>query len=209
MNKCLVSAKCTLLALIVFAGGAVAAQSSTLRDQLDVTVMMYDYRGYGRSEGTPSEEGTYADIRGAYRHVRSRGFEPASIVLMGQSLGTAITVDLAASEKVGAVILEAPFTSVPAVAHRLFWPLPVGWLVSTKYDSLAKISRIQSPVAIVHATGDSVIAYDLGRKLFEAARPPKEFFGIRADRHEGALMELGSEELRRLKQFLFAADSSG
>lgn len=180
-----------------------AGAGEFLREELGVNVLMYDYRGYGRSEGSPTEEGTYSDIRGAFKHVRSRGFEPESIVLMGQSLGSAVTVDLAANEKVGGVILEAPFTSVEAVARTLWWSLPLRGLLTTKYDSLSKIVRIQAPIAIVHATGDSVIRYAFGRELFEAANPPKQFFEVRANLHEGAIMGLGLEELRRLKAFLF------
>lgn len=175
-----------------------------LRDELETNVLMYDYRGYGKSDGSPSEEGTYSDIRGAYAYVRSRGFAPETVFLMGQSLGTAVTVDLAANEKVAGVILEAPFTSATAVARRLYWPLPLYLLMSTKYDSLSKIRRINAPLAIVHGTGDSVIPYAFGRELFEAASPPKEFFEVRADVHEGAIMGLGPAEIRKLSEFLFA-----
>ena len=179
-----------------------AEAAEFLRDELGVNVFIYDYRGYGQSDGSPSEEGTYSDIRGAFQHVRSRGFAAESIVLMGQSLGSAVTVELAANEKVGGVILEAPLTSVLAVARKLFWFLPVGWLVSTKYDSLSKIARIGAPIAIVHATGDPVIAYEFGKELFDAAPLPKRFFQVNANLHEGAIMGLGVEEIRRLKAFL-------
>jgi fermentation-respiration switch protein FrsA (DUF1100 family) len=173
-----------------------------LRRELAVNVLMYDYRGYGQSQGDPTEEGTYSDIRGAYRYVRSRGFEPSAIIVMGQSLGTAVTVDLAANETVGGVLLEAPFTSIPAMARELYWPLPIAWLLSTKYDSLSKITRIKAPVAIIHATRDAIVPYAFGRELYEAAKPPKEFFEVRANVHEGSLMALGLEELRRLRVFL-------
>lgn len=174
-----------------------------LRTELGMNVFMYDYRGYGQSEGEPSEEGTYADIRAAYAHVKSRGFSPASIFLMGQSLGTAVTVDLAASEQVGGVILEAPFTSIPAVARKFLWTLPLLPFATTKYDSLSKIGQIRVPLAIVHATGDPVIAHEFGRELFVAANPPKRFFEVKAQLHEGAIMALGLEDLRRLRDFLF------
>jgi uncharacterized protein len=173
-----------------------------LRNDLGVNVFYYDYRGYGRSEGEPSEAGTYSDAHGAYRHVRGRGFAPDSILLLGQSLGTAITVELAVSEKVAGVILEAPFTSVTAVASRFFWRLPIGLLMKTKYDSLAKISRLRVPIAIIHATEDPVIDYSFGRELFEAANPPKEFFEVRGEFHEGAIKGLGHDALQHLKTFL-------
>jgi uncharacterized protein len=179
-----------------------AVAGDFLREELGVNVLMYDYRGYGRSDGSPSEEGTYSDIRGAYSHVQSRGFKPESIILMGQSLGTAVTMDLAADENVGGVILEAPFTSVAGMARRFWWSLPVRSLLSTKYDSLSKISRVKSPIVFVHATGDPVVPYALGRELFEAANAPKQFFEVPADLHEGATMGLGLEAVKQLKALL-------
>ncbi|MBI4474239.1 MAG: alpha/beta hydrolase [Acidobacteria bacterium] len=172
-----------------------------LRGEMGINVLMYDYRGYGQSAGSPSEAGTYSDIRAAYAYVRRRGFEPSSIVLMGQSLGTAITVDLAAEEPIGGVILEAPFTSIAAMARRLFI-LPLGALVSTKYDSLSKIGRVRAPVAIVHATGDPVIHFQFGRELFEAAKEPKAFFQVDGRLHEGAIMGMGVENFSRLRNFI-------
>jgi uncharacterized protein len=174
-----------------------------LRSELQTNVFMYDYRGFGQSEGKPSEQGTYADVRAAYGYVKARGFTPNSIFLMGQSLGTAITVDIAASEPVAGVILEAPFTSVAAVARKFTWTLPFRLFVSTKYDSLSKIAQIRAPLVIVHATRDPVIAYEFGRVLFEAAGQPKLFFEVQGQLHEGAIMGLGLEDLRRMRQFLF------
>ncbi len=181
-----------------------AAVGDFLRDELGINVLMYDYRGYGRSEGSPTEEGTYSDIRGAFAYVQSRGFQPESVVLMGQSLGTAVTIDLAADQKTGAVILEAGFTSIGAMGRTLWWSLPIRGMITTKYDVLSKIVRVQSPIAMIHATGDAVIPFAMGRELFEAAKAPKQFFEVRADVHEGAILRLGMEELRRLKEFLLA-----
>jgi fermentation-respiration switch protein FrsA (DUF1100 family) len=178
-----------------------------LRSNLQTNVFMYDYRGYGQSQGEPSEQGTYADIRAAYSYVKSRGFTPNSIFLMGQSLGTAVTVDLAVSEPVAGVILEAPFTSVAGVARKLFGTLPIHLFVRTKYDSLSKIAKIRAPLVIVHATRDPVIAYEFGRVLFEAASQPKLFFEVQGELHEGAIMGLRLEDLRRMRQFLFGKRS--
>lgn len=175
-----------------------------LRGEFGMNVLMYDYRGYGKSEGAPSEAGTYADIRAAFEHVKKRGFEASSIVLMGQSLGTAVTVDLAAEQPVAGVILEAPFTSVAAVAKRLYFSLPLGYLLQTKYDSLSKIGRIRAPLAIVHAKRDPVIRFEFGRELFDAAAMPKQFFEIDSDLHEGAIIALGVEKAARLREFIDA-----
>jgi fermentation-respiration switch protein FrsA (DUF1100 family) len=173
-----------------------------LKEELDVNVFMYDYRGYGLSEGEPSEEGTYSDIRGAYAYTRSLGYAPSNIYLMGQSLGSAIAVNLAAEEPVGGVILEAPFTSVHAIVRKIFH-VPLGWVIRTRYDSVSKMSRIRVPVAVIHADGDPVLPIELGRELFEATNQPKSFFEIDGEIHEGAIMALGLERLNELKKFLF------
>ena len=173
-----------------------------LTDEFDVNVLMYDYRGYGRSDGEPSEEGTYSDIRGAYAYIRSRGYEPSDIYLMGQSLGSAIAVDLAAEEELGGIVLEAPFTNVAAIVRHVFH-VPLDWIIRTRYDSLSKINRIRAPVAFIHATDDPVVPVELGRELFEAASAPKMFFEIEAEIHEGAIMALGLERLQELRDFLF------
>ncbi len=173
-----------------------------LRQELEIDVFAYDYRGYGNSDGSPSEEGTYSDIRGAYDYARSRGYAPEKIYLMGQSLGTAVSVDLASEERVGGLILEAPLTSVAGVARRIFG-LPMGWILRTRYDSIGKIGRIRFPIAIIHAQDDPVLPFDLGAELFDAANEPKLFFAVDGEVHEGAIMGLGLEKLGELKEFLF------
>ena len=173
-----------------------------LSRELRIDVFAYDYRGYGNSEGSPSEEGTYSDIRGAYDYVRSRGHVPETIYLMGQSLGAAVTVDLASEERVGGLILEAPFTSIAGVARRIFG-LPIGWILRTRYDSTGKIGRIHVPIAIIHARNDPVLPFDLGVELFDSAKEPKRFFEVDGEVHEGAIMGLGLEKLDKLKEFLF------
>lgn len=179
-----------------------ASMADFLHEELQVSVFLYDYRGYGRSEGTPSEDGTYADIRGAYARMQSLGYGARDIFLLGQSLGTAVSVDLAAELEVGGVILEAPFTSVAGVARSLFY-VPLDWLLGTQYDSLEKIARVRAPIAIVHARDDPIVAFDLGSALFDAAPEPKRFFAVDGEVHEGATMALGLGRLRELKDFVF------
>ncbi|HYR91308.1 MAG TPA: alpha/beta hydrolase [Terriglobia bacterium] len=173
-----------------------------LVQELGVNVLMYDYRGYGKSEGRPSEEGTYSDIRGAYTYVRSRGYAPSMILLLGQSLGTAIAVDLATHETVGAVILEAPFTSIGAVARRLTFGVPIDYILTTRYDSRSKASSVHAPVAVIHANRDPVIPFDLGMDLYQQFPGPKRFFEVQGEIHEGALLALGVERTRQLKEFV-------
>lgn len=171
--------------------------------QFQASVLMYDYRGYGQSAGEPSESGLYSDLRGALAYVHSRGYSPDSVYLIGQSLGTAVTVDAASQERVGGLILEAPFPSVRAVARYYAFSLPVDYLLSSRFDSASKIPQIRVPIAVVHGKRDPVIPFDLGQHLFEAAVGPKKFFSVDAEVHEGALMALGLEQTKQLREFLF------
>ncbi len=177
-----------------------------LHEELQIDILMYDYRGYGRSEGEPSEEGTYADIRGAYAYLLSRGYGGGQIYLLGQSLGAAVSVDLAAELEVGGVLLEAPFTSVAAMARRQIY-IPVGWLLRTKYDSLSKVGEIIAPLAIVHARNDPIVPFHFGGELFDAATTRKRFFAVDDEVHEGVMMALGPEPLSELKRFIFEGDA--
>lgn len=149
--------------------------------QLGVGVFMYDYRGYGRSEGAPSEAGLGADARAARAALLREGVAEDAIVYYGRSLGSAVTLDLALAHPPRAVVLEAPFASVRAMANRL---LPgVGYLMATRWDSLARIPHLRAPLLVLHGDADEVIPYTQGRALFEAAPEPKTFFTIRGGRH--------------------------
>ena len=144
-------------------------------------VLLAGYRGYGGNPGKPSEAGLYADGRAALAWLRARGVGDGGIVLYGESLGTGVAVHLAAERAVGAVVLEAPFSSIVDVATRRYWYLPVRLLLRDRFESAAKIARIAAPILILHSDDDPVVPPALSEKLFAAARPPKE-----ARRYAGA-----------------------
>src|SRR5581483_4444145 len=117
---------------------------SRLLRPLGLAILLFDYRGYGRSEGTPSEEGTYWDAEAAYRYlVDKKGYSPDRIVLYGESLGAAVALELALRRASRALILESPFTSVPDMGQRIFPYLPLRWLLRYRYDNLAKIPGLR------------------------------------------------------------------
>ena len=182
-----------------------AEMGDFLKEEFEVHILMYDYRGFGQNDGSPSEEGTYSDIRGAYTFALSKGYRGRQIYLLGQSLGTAVAIDLEAQETVGGVILEAPFTSVGAMVRNRFH-LPIDWLLRTRYDSLSKIHGIDAPIAIVHGKDDPVVPFELGAELFEAAGEPKLFFSVDGRIHEGVTMGLGVERVGELRRFIFGAE---
>ena len=164
--------------------GNIAGRVSIARllvDQLGVGVFLYDYRGYGQSDGTPSEAGLVSDAVAARTALLREGVAPADIVYFGRSLGAAVTVDLALAHPPRGVVLEAPFTSVPAMAATV---LPgAGWLFHTRWDSLTKIRYLHAPLLVLHGDADSTIPYAQGRALFAAAPEPKTFFTIRGGQH--------------------------
>jgi uncharacterized protein len=145
------------------------------------SVLLLDYRGYGKSEGRPWEAGLYRDAMAAYEWLLGKGYTSDGIVLHGESLGSAVAVELASHKRCAGVVLEAPFTSARAVAHRVV-PF-LGALVMWGYDSKSRMASVSAPVFIIHGTVDEVIAVDFGKELFAAAREPKRMWIIEGAGH--------------------------
>jgi fermentation-respiration switch protein FrsA (DUF1100 family) len=160
--------------------------SIRLFHELGLNVLIFDYRGYGRSSGTASEQGTYRDAEAAWEYlVGERGIAPPHIVLFGRSLGAAIASDLATRTQPGAVILESAFTSVTDMAARLYPWLPVRWLASYRYDNAAKIRDISAPVLIMHSRDDEIIPFSHGERLYALANEPKRMLELRGGHNDG------------------------
>ena len=176
--------------------------ASVLHAELGVPLFLYDYRGYGRSSGSPSERGTYSDARGALRWLASRCECPTSeVIVYGQSLGSAVAVDLAMSVPVRALVVEAGFTSVSAMVRRsAFWPLSP--LFSGIYDTASKIGRVAAPLLILHGSVDETVPVAMGRELFEAASPPKTFRIVPGARHDDIFIAGGAAYVGILRDFL-------
>lgn len=136
-----------------------------------LSVLLYDYRGYGGSTGSPSEAGLALDARAAYGWLRARGVEPARIVLYGESLGGGVTTGLAVEVECAAVILDHTFSSVPDLASELYPWLPVRWLARDRFDNLARVPRLEAPLLLIHSPDDELIPFEHARRLQRAARP--------------------------------------
>jgi fermentation-respiration switch protein FrsA (DUF1100 family) len=145
------------------------------RDFLDagLGVMLAGYRGFEGNAGFPNEAGLLADGRAALDWLAARGISGADVVVYGESLGTGVAVRMASERRVGAVIIEAAYTSISDVASDLFPFLPARWLVLDRFDNLAHIREIGAPVLIVHGERDRLVPAALGRALYSAARAPK------------------------------------
>lgn len=170
--------------------------------ELGLSVLILDYRGYGRSQGNPSEEGTRRDARAAWRHlVEDRGLAPGEIVVFGRSLGAAVAAELARGRKPAAVILESAFTSVPDIAQEAYWFLPARWLSRFEYATAEYVAEIPAPVLVIHSEDDEIIPFHHGRTVFEAAREPKRLLVLRGDHNTGFLIS-ESNYRRGIDEFL-------
>lgn len=171
---------------------------------LRLSVLIFDYRGYGRSDGEPSEQGTYRDAEAAWRYLtEQRRIPPRDIVLFGRSLGAAVAAQLASQHAPKALILESAFTSVPDLAADLYPFLPARWLARFRYNTEGYVKSINCPLLIVHSREDEIIPYAHGERLFAAAREPKRFLKIRGGHNEGFLLS-GQHYVKGLDAFLTA-----
>ena len=137
-------------------------------------ILLVEYRGYGGNPGSPTEEGLYHDGRAAIAFLRGTGILADRIVLYGESLGTGVAVQLATENKVAALILEAPYTSIPDVAGTHYPILPTGWLTRDKFRNKDKIQMLDEPLLIVHGVKDDIIPVRMGRQLYALAPEPKQ-----------------------------------
>ncbi len=167
-----------------------------------LAVFIFDYRGYGLSRGRPSEKGTYEDARAAYRHLLTRpGISPENVVIFGRSLGGAVAVDLAGHFPARALILESSFTSFREVA-RVHFPFVPSFLLSRKYESERKMASVRTPALFVHGRLDSIVPFDMGRRLFAAHPGPKEFYSIDRAGHNDTFIVGEEQYYQRLLDFI-------
>jgi hypothetical protein len=171
--------------------------------ELPANVLAVDYRGYGKSEGAPTEVGVYRDGAAAYNYlVNERKIPPEQIVVLGQSLGTAVAVEVASKKPVGAVVLEAGFPSAKRVVQEAM-RLPGVWLVTrSEFDSARKLKQVRAPVLVAHCRQDPVIPFKLGEELYAAANQPNRFVAYPGDCHEPLYAADPRDYAARLRAFL-------
>jgi uncharacterized protein len=170
--------------------------------RLGYSTFIFDYRGYGQSQGRPSEAGTYLDGEAAWRYLLAeRGIPANRIALFGRSLGAAVAAAIAERERPAAVILESTFTSVPDLGAELYPFLPVRWLARIRYDTLARVPQIAAPLLVVHSPDDEIIPFSHGRRLWEAASEPKAFLQLSGGHNDGFVVT-GERYERGIAEFL-------
>ena len=162
-------------------------------------VLVLDYRGYGKSEGRPNENGVYQDADAAYDELERKGFHADDIVVQGESLGTAIAVDLASRRPCAGLILESPMSSVQEIAAAVVpW---IGPIFVRGFNSRSKIGRVHVPLLIIHGNRDEIVPFAHGWKVFAAANEPKEFWELPGGTHNELLDAAGAEYVPRLRGF--------
>ncbi len=156
--------------------------------RLGYSSFIFDYRGYGKSSGSPSEQGTYRDAEAAWRYLTvTRNIEPRRIALLGESLGGAVAAWLASRQQPGALVLASVFTSVPDMGAEVYPFLPVRLLSRFDYNTRAYLKNVEAPVLIAHSREDDIVLYRHGQALFEAACEPKAFLEMRGGHNDSFL----------------------
>jgi fermentation-respiration switch protein FrsA (DUF1100 family) len=175
--------------------------SLELFHRLGFSTFLFDYRGYGRSEGRPDEQGTYLDARAAWDHlVCARGIDAGRIVMLGRSLGGAVAAWLAARQTPRALVLESTFLSFPDAAAELHPRLPARLLARYRYPVKEYLREVRSPVLVVHSRDDELIPYHHGQMLYEAAHEPKRLVTITGPHYNGYLLS-GEQYAEGLARF--------
>ena len=170
-------------------------------DRLGISVVLVDYRGYGRSGGTPDEAGVYADGLAIYDVVAAREVRPEDIVLFGRSLGGAVAIEVALHRPAGAVVLESVFRSLRALAREHYWFVP-GILVRTRMDNASKVGRVEAPVLVLHGDRDPIVPLAHGRHVFELAARPARFHAIAGAGHNDTYLVGGAPYAEAWRGFL-------
>ncbi|HEX9810590.1 MAG TPA: alpha/beta hydrolase [Burkholderiales bacterium] len=172
--------------------------------RLEINTLLIDYRGYGQSEGQPSEQGTYRDALAAWRYLtEARGLAPDTIILHGESLGGAVASWLAARTAPRALIVESSFTSAVDLGAEVYSWLPVRWIARYRYPTLSHLAQVRVPVLIVHSRNDEIIPFHHGQQLYAAAPTPKQFIETSGGHNDG-LRARGAKYLSGIEMFLRA-----
>jgi uncharacterized protein len=185
-------------------GGNISYRLDTLAifHDLGYNAMIIDYRGYGLSEGSPGEQGTYLDAEAAWSYLtQQRKIDPKQIVIFGRSLGGAVASWLAVEKESAGLILESSFTSVPDRAAEMYWYMPIRMLARIDYNTLGRLDKLRCPLLVIHSQDDEIIPYHHGRELFEAAGEPKRFQEITGGHNNGFLIS-GDTYTNCLAEFL-------
>ena len=166
---------------------------------MNLNFLIVAWRGFSGNKGKPTEKGLYEDAKSAIKWLNSQGIEEKNIIIYGESLGTAIAVEVAQNKNFAGIILEAPFTSMIEAGKDKYPFLPVKWLLKDRYESKNKIKNIISPILIMHGKVDNIVPFSMGKQMYELANEPKHFYFSEYDNH---MMNYDEKLLSALKKFI-------
>ena len=157
--------------------------------KLGLSCFVFDYRGYGNSEGKTTEEGTYLDVMAAYKWLtEEKKISPDDIIIFGRSLGGSIAAHLASKVEAGSLVIESAFTSYVDIGRKFYPYMPVRWFARFSYRTIDYIKDVHYPVMIIHSRNDEVVPFEFGLELYEEANEPKEFIEIFGGHNDGFLV---------------------
>ncbi len=161
-------------------------ESIRIFHEMGLSVFIFDYRGYGKSEGVPSERGTYLDAEAAWTYLRqNEHFDASEIIIFGRSIGGSIAANLAIAKTPKALIIESSFTSIVDLGAEIYPFLPVRLLSRFRYDTQKYVKEVKSPILVIHSSDDEIIPFSHGQAIFETANTPKEFLEIKGSHNDG------------------------
>jgi len=166
---------------------------------MNVNFLLISWRGFSGNKGKPTEKGLYEDAKSAVAWLKSKGVNENNIIIYGESLGTGVATEIAQNKNFAGIILESPFTSMIDAGKNKYPYLPVRLLLKDKYESNKKIKNIKSPILIMHGKVDTLVPFDMGKKMYELANEPKYYYFSEYDDH---MMEYNEKLLKVLKDFI-------
>lgn len=185
--------------------GNITHRLENLRDlyRQGVSAFLFDYRGYGKSTGLPSESGLYADALASYHYVtEGRGIAPEQLVIFGRSLGAAVAAEVATQRAAAGLILESAFPTMQAMADQHYLGLPANWFVKADYNLGEKLAKVTLPILIIHGDRDRIVPMTLGRQVYESASQPKSWYTVPGAGHNDVPFVGGDSYYRQLLKFI-------
>ena len=191
--------------ILFFHGNAGSLENRTYKlnhfKDLNLNFLIIAWRGFNGNNGKPNEKGLYEDAESAIRWLKNKGVKEENIILYGESLGTAVAVQVAQNKNYAGIILESPFTSMVNMGKKYYPFLPVSFLLRDRFESFKKINNISVPVLIMHGTVDRIVPYYMGKKIYELANEPKFFYSQEYGEH---MIEYDEKLLSALKNFILS-----
>ncbi len=203
INAWYAEAKAGRPTFLYFHGNAEAIQHRWERVRLFTEhgygILIVSWRGFAGSTGTPTEAGLHLDAKGALRFLEVKGLKPKDLIYFGESLGSGVAIPLATQHPPAALVLDSPFTSAAEVGQRAYWYVPTRYLLKDKFNNMAHVANITSPVFIFHGDADPVVPFEFGEGLYEAIKSPKEFLRLPGVGH---VAPLTPDLWQKMKDFL-------